>query len=259
MGVVFGKINFERPAYTVLRTAADGAYEVRRYGQSIAAEVRSADWAEELTVDEFSTVGFRTLARYIGVFTTPQNVAAGGGAGGAGEKVAMTAPVVMGGGKPERVAITSPVVMGGGKPERVAMTSPVVMGGGKPERVAMTSPVVMGGDGTAGGDGPVDSDGGGYTMRFLLPAKYAAVSDAPVPTDSKVHLTTVAPHTVGVRRYSGNSSLATCGDEVKALHAALARDGVNTTGRWTFQGYNPPFCLPSAKTNEIHVPVDVAA
>ena len=243
MGVVFGKINFERPAYTVLRTAADGAYEVRRYGQSIAAEVRSADWAEELTVDEFSTVGFRTLARYIGVFTTPQNVAAGGGAGGAGEKVAMTAPVVM----------------GGGKPERVAMTSPVVMGGGKPERVAMTSPVVMDGDDTAGGDGSVGSDGGGYTMTFLLPAKYAAVSDAPVPTDSKVRLTTVAPHTVGVRRYSGNSSLATCGDEVKALHAALARDGVNTTGRWTFQGYNPPFCLPSAKTNEIHVPVDVAA
>eukprot|EP00170_Pyropia_yezoensis_P005906 contig_24074_g5924 len=32
MGIVLGKISVETPTHTVVRAAADGAYEIRRYG-----------------------------------------------------------------------------------------------------------------------------------------------------------------------------------------------------------------------------------
>lgn len=80
MGIVLGKVTVETPSHAVVRAAADGAYEIRQYGSSVAAEVRSADWAAGMSEREFSKVAFPTLARYIGVFGDGENVARGGGA-----------------------------------------------------------------------------------------------------------------------------------------------------------------------------------
>lgn len=283
-----GKITVETPNHTVLRTAADGAYEIRRYGSMVAAEVHSTDWAAGMTEREFSKVAFPTLARYIGVFGEGENVARGekgdvaAGTTNAAD-IGADAPTSAEGDKPEKMAMTAPVVMaatddgaatagdGEMKPEKMAMTAPVVMSatddgaspaGGQPEKMAMTAPVVTsGGNGADSGDATASSGGaaGGFTMAFLLPSKYKAVAEAPLPTNDKVHLVDVPPRTVAVRKYSGNTTMRDCGEQVKGLLDALSRDGVATTGLWTLQRYNPPFSLPWTKTNEIHVPVDEAA
>lgn len=191
MGIVLGKVTVETPSHAVVRAAADGAYEIRQYGSSVAAEVRSADWAAGMSEREFSKVAFPTLARYIGVFGDGENVARGGGAD------------------------------------------------------------------ADGGEPATATTAGGFTMAFLLPSKYKAAADAPRPTNDKVHLMDVPPRTVAVRKYSGNTTMGSCWEQVKGLLDALARDGVATTGPWTLQRYNPPFSLPWTKTNEIHVPVEV--
>lgn len=274
-----GKVTVETPTHTVVRAAADGAYEIRRYGSSVAAEVRSADWAAGMTEQEFSKVAFPTLARYIGVFGEGENVSRGGT--GDGAAAAATAPAAGADGPPEKMAMTAPVVMastddgaaaasdGDNKPEKMAMTAPVVMAatdagateaGGRPEKMAMTAPVVTSGDVVDGADALAGGgQAGGFTMAFLLPSQYKAAAEAPRPTNDKVHLMDVPPRTMAVRKYSGNTTMGNCGEEVKGLLDALSRDGVATTGPWTLQRYNPPFSLPWTKTNEIHVPVEEEA
>lgn len=248
MGTAFGKINVETPAYTVVRAAADGAYEIRRYGSSVAAEVRSADWAAGMTEREFSKVAFPTLARYIGVFGEGENVARGGAGDGAA-----AAPAAGDDGPPEKMAMTAPVVM-------AATDDGSTAAGERSENMAMTAPVVMSGDASDGAGAPAGSgQTSGFTMAFLLPSKYKSAAEAPRPTNDKVHLKDVPPRTVAVRKYSGNTTMGDCGEQVKGLLDALSRDGVATTGPWTLQRYNPPFSLPRTKTNEIHVPVDDVA
>eukprot|EP00170_Pyropia_yezoensis_P004330 contig_17691_g4342 len=175
----------------------------------------------------------------------------------------MTAPVVMAAADDGAAATGD----GDGKPEKMAMTAPVVMAatddgstaaGERSENMAMTAPVVMSGDASDGAGAPAGSgQTSGFTMAFLLPSKYKSAAEAPRPTNDKVHLKDVAPRTVAVRKYSGDSTIGACGQQVKGLLDTLSRDGVATTGPWTLQGYNPPFCLPWTKTNEIHVPVEV--
>ncbi|GAB0495092.1 hypothetical protein MMPV_006390 [Pyropia vietnamensis] len=288
MGMILGKITVETPSHTVLRTAADGAYEIRQYGSLVAAEVHSTDWATRMTEREFSKVAFPTLARYIGVFGEGENVARGGKADAAADTAnpadaGADAPTGAEGDQPEKMAMTAPVIMAATddatatvgdsdkKPEKMAMTAPVVMSatddgaspaGGRPEKMAMTAPVVTGGgNGADSGDATASSGdaAGGFTMAFLLPSKYKAAAEAPRPTNDKVHLVDVPPRTVAVRKYTGNTTMRDCGEQVKGLLDALFRDGVATTGPWTLQRYNPPFSLPWTKTNEIHVPVEEAA
>merc|ERR1712086_219296 len=85
MGIVFGSIDVEQASYTVEATIHQpplGTIEVRKYHSALAAQVDSGTSSEDQA--------FKNLARYIGVFGTPQNQ----GAGTAPETVAMTAPVV---------------------------------------------------------------------------------------------------------------------------------------------------------------------
>merc|ERR1712166_1493675 len=85
MGIVFGSIDVEQASYTVEATMHQpplGTIEVRKYHSALAAQVDSRSSSEDQA--------FKNLARYIGVFGTPENQ----GAGTAPETVAMTAPVV---------------------------------------------------------------------------------------------------------------------------------------------------------------------
>ena len=91
MGMVVGKIDVEVAKFDVLHDEKDqGEYQVRRYHPAVAAQVNCTNDSE----------GFKRLARYIGVFGTPENIGA--------TATAMTAPVVNTP-QPQPIAMTAPV------------------------------------------------------------------------------------------------------------------------------------------------------
>merc|ERR1719247_3794936 len=83
--MIFGKIDVECAKYDLLSEGAD--FQVRKYHPAVAAQVETAD----------DNGGFRSLARYIGVFGTPENASQ--------QTVSMTAPVV----SPQTISMTAPV------------------------------------------------------------------------------------------------------------------------------------------------------
>lgn len=102
MGSVFGKETVAEPAFDVLLDRAGHnvktAYELRQYGERFAAEV-------QYNKDDQMGEPFRALARYIGVFGTPENEGK--------HSISMTAPVVMednNNNKGTKMAMTAPVV-----------------------------------------------------------------------------------------------------------------------------------------------------
>lgn len=99
MGSVFGRQTVAEPPHEVLlnRQNGDVAYEIRRYHERFAAE------AEYPAGGNDDGTPFRLLAKYIGVFGTPENEGS--------QAIAMTAPVVKEekGGTP--IAMTAPVTM----------------------------------------------------------------------------------------------------------------------------------------------------
>jgi acetyl esterase/lipase len=131
------------------------------------------------------------------------------------------------------------------------------------EPIAMTAPVFMAyppdalaGDDAAGGTWA----GAMQSMTFLLPAKYASAADAPQPTNERVTLVDVPPRTAAVIVFGGNLSLASIRSNTRALRDALAADGVTVVDPEAprVAGYNPPFCVPWAKTNEVQFTVEPA-
>merc|ERR1711907_307788 len=85
-GMVFGKIDVECAKFDIVSEGKD--FQVRRYHPAVAAQVKTTD----------DNGGFRQLARYIGVFGTPEN--------GSNQAVSMTAPVVS---TPQSISMTAPV------------------------------------------------------------------------------------------------------------------------------------------------------
>ena len=237
MGIVFGKIDVEMPEHHVLRKT--DRYEIWKYpNSSVAAAVHAVDLPEPpKDSEQFSNKAFSALAKYIGVFGEPQNSTSE-----QSEKIAMTAPVVMS--DPEKIAMTAPVVMS--DPQKIAMTAPVVMS--DPEKVAMTAPVVM--------SDAEKNDLTGQKMKFLLPAKYKTIEEAPKPTNPVVKLEMVdGPRYEAVVSYSGNHAMKQARVKAAELVQALKDDGVEMTGPWTLMGYNPPFTVPFLKRNEVHIPI----
>ncbi|CAJ1406065.1 unnamed protein product [Effrenium voratum] len=179
MGMMVGVIREETPKHKVLGTLA--GLQCREYAAQFVAKVSSAGYPEAGTQEEFSNAAFRTLAKYIGVFTTPQNKANASG----GEAIAMTAPVVM----------TSS--------EKIAMTAPVVMTSS--EKIDMTAPVVMG-------------SGSERTMSFILPSKYMDAGQAPPqPLDSRVTIEKVPARLALVSTFSGRSGPEDAKSRVQTL------------------------------------------
>lgn len=84
LGMIFGKIGVEEPAFELLLTRALSSpqtpYEIRKYGKRYAIETTMS------SSDKTSTP-FMRLAGYIGVTKAPEN--------SANEAIAMTAPVAM--------------------------------------------------------------------------------------------------------------------------------------------------------------------
>ncbi|KAJ8906015.1 hypothetical protein NDN08_002515 [Rhodosorus marinus] len=239
MGIVFGRIDVETPKHEVLKQ--ENGIEIRRYPSQVAATV-SASSLGDVKGKKFEGIAFGILARYIGVFSKPENVGKSG--------VDMTAPVLMEPNqeaKGEKIAMTGPVIMEATarQSEKIAMTGPVMMTD-KTERSAeavdMTAPVLM-------------DESKARTMSFLLPAKYT-IETAPAPTDSRVQLSEMPERVEAVIVFSGNLSTESSRAKMEELNKKLEEMHIQAdASKWTMAGYNPPFCLPFMKTNEVHIPV----
>lgn len=107
------------------------------------------------------------------------------------------------------------------------------------QAIAMTTPVRM------------DAQSQTMTMRFYLPAKYAA--NPPVPSDPGVRLVTMPATTVAVRRFGGNPTAAAFEAQSRLLLDGLARSNWRAAGTPWLLAYNPPFTIPFLKRNEAAV------
>jgi hypothetical protein len=227
MGSVFGTISEEQPKFEVLKKT--DFYEIRKYQSckvlwlklcvflnckiGVAAETRYDPNGEDN--------GFWTLANYIGVFTTPKNVAS--------QAIAMTTPVLT------------------GTPESIAMTAPVITSA-KPEAIAMTSPVVT-----------EQNEQKDEVMAFLLPSKYRTVEECPVPTNPAVSLRQIPERINAVHRFQGFTDMQRCTKQVELLQEALAKDGVKITGPWQLARFNGPYTIYAFRTNEVSFPIEYAS
>eukprot|EP00179_Madagascaria_erythrocladioides_P006411 CAMPEP_0198309948 /NCGR_PEP_ID=MMETSP1450-20131203/2168_1 /TAXON_ID=753684 ORGANISM="Madagascaria erythrocladiodes, Strain CCMP3234" /NCGR_SAMPLE_ID=MMETSP1450 /ASSEMBLY_ACC=CAM_ASM_001115 /LENGTH=281 /DNA_ID=CAMNT_0044012733 /DNA_START=20 /DNA_END=865 /DNA_ORIENTATION=+ len=234
MGAFFGKPSTWTPTPVLEYTASSPfKYEVRSYPPQVEAYVSSGSFAA-VDPERASSIMFMKLAKYIGVFGTPQNRARGNS-------------------NPEAMAMTAPVL---NEPEPIAMTAPVM---NQPEAIAMTAPVMNQPEQT---DGAVRSQ----TMAFLLPLPtYDSVESAPVPTDEDVKLRLIPGRTLAVVTFAGNRGTpaddAFCKEQFNKLVAALQDDKrvtLPSNPQWIMARYNPPYTPPMFRTNEVMVPVELS-
>ncbi|MEW5298231.1 MAG: hypothetical protein WDW36_001376 [Sanguina aurantia] len=127
-------------------------------------------------------------------------------------------------------------------------------GKGESEKIAMTVPVVM------------QREGGGACkerkMSFILPAKYTSLDQLPTPKNPDVHFKVVPAHQVAAIRFHGSMTAPLATSKEAELREAAARDGTPLSTDPTqvqFCSYNPPWCIPSQRTNDILIPVEAPA
>ena len=235
MGSVFGKESVEEPPHEILLSRnknAKTSYELRKYDKRFAATI-----TYKKTGDKSENSPFGALAKYIGVFGTPQNE---------GDKsISMTAPVVMENDKKGGTAIS--------------MTAPVVTENVKKEgtAIAMTAPVAMV---DAAEDGSDSSNN--KKMMFMLPVEYDSMEKIPKPTNPLVHIEEIPSQTGVVHVYNGRWGEERNKELAKSLADQLIQDGVPNMSEeyvlsnFQFWGYNPPFTLPYFRRNELWVQVN---
>lgn len=132
------------------------------------------------------------------------------------------------------------------KPEKIAMTAPVITK--TSEKIAMTAPVVT----KTGGEEHKKL----VTMQFILPSKYTKAEEAPKPVDDRVVIREEGERKFGVVKFSGVASEDVVKGKVENLKKCLERDGYKVIGEYELARYNPPWCLPPLRTNEVMVPID---
>ena len=219
MGMVFGIIREEMPKFK--NHGSIVGMQCREYEAYWVAKTSSDAFPEAKTEDEFQSTAFRTLAKYIGVFTAPQNQSL---EHGNQESIAMTAPVVM-----------TPS-------EKIAMTAPVVM---TSEKMDMTAPVVT----------------ASKTMSFILPSKYNQTSPPkPLDPRIKLekvpgHIALVHTFSGFSSAEKARPIVTECVRKVSEASPSLkfSMDEATKEPKWEFLGYNPPFTLPWCRTNEVAI------
>lgn len=218
MGTVFGKESVKEPHFDVVlqRSNDKTSYELRKYGERYTASV-------EYNKADDTGSPFRILARYIGVFGTPENEGS--------TSIAMTAPVVM---------------------EDENKNNNI----NKPTAISMTAPVVM--ENTNSGE----DNNNMKKMMFMLPEEYNDMSKIPKPTNSRVHIEHIPSELGVVHRYNGSFNDKINSAKAKELGQQLIADGVPhiteeyVQEHYQFWGYNPPFTIPYFKRNEVWLKLD---
>jgi hypothetical protein len=214
MGMMLGKITVETPKYQMIEKKEE--FEIREYEPSVVAEVTY----DPKEMKRGRDGGFMILAGYIGALGSPCNKKKGTEA--AGEKIAMTAPV-----------ITQEQSQAGGS-----------------EKIAMTAPVITEEKQEEGGEKKI------VTMQFVLPAKYTTVEAAPAPTDERVKIKGVPSKKMGVITFSGNADDKLTAEQLEKLKTALQAAGYKISGEHILARYNPPWTPWFLKTNEVMLPVE---
>jgi len=206
----------EEPAYTVLER--DGRIELREYAPVVIAEtVVEGDLATA------SNAGFRRLAGYI--FGGNRSVRAGG----ASEKIEMTAPV------------TVQPAPGTASPASDAPS----------ERIAMTAPVTV-----ERQDGAVPAPGqpGRWRVQFTMPRDWT-LATLPRPNDPTVVLREVPAMRQAVLGFSGLAGEEAVREATDTLLAWVAARGLAPLGAPQLARYDPPWTLPFLRRNEVMVTV----
>lgn len=215
MASIFGAITVETPKSTILKAALGGMNNCEI--RQYEKQIRATvELPHKGPMDRDLGNPFRTLAGFIfGGNTKRSNPEAGN------EKIAMTGPVMMSQKK---------------ESEKVAMTSPVLV----------SAPTKPGEEST-------------IKMSFVMPSKFTSVDELPVPKDAKVQLEEVPAYKVAVIKFSGSFAEASFKKHEQLLREAVAKDGEyklsTNPDDVIVAGYNPPWCLPWCKTNEVHIPV----
>lgn len=138
--------------------------------------------------------------------------------------------------------------------ESISMTAPVVVQQQpSSESIAMTAPVVIQRD--SAGTGTSAST---RKMAFILPSKYTDAAQVPTPNDSSVKIVEHPEYIAAVIRFSGSTSQSNMESKEHELRSLCEKEGVNLSSdksQVQYRGYNPPWCLPFLKTNEVAIPV----
>ena len=188
-------------------------YEVRRYAPSVIAECSygQGGWGAGNDGSPFGA-----LARYIGVFGTPQNAAGSGG-----EKIPMTAPVL--------------VTAAAAEPEPIAMTAPVLVSA--TEKSHTMGFVLPASKYSTVAEAPQPTDPR-VTLR-QLPERLQA---------SRTFTWSFTPERAKAQLQLLLADLASDGWSV--------RKTASGEPDWQAAGYNPPFAVPFLKKNEVLVHVE---
>ena len=215
MGSIFGKQSVKEPPYEVLfrRTTGNNVdvatpYELRKYATRYAAmvEYNSTSTSEP----------FRILAKYIGVFGTPQNEGK--------TNIAMTAPVVMEDSTtqgPTPIAMTAPVVMENNATSSSGMKKMMFM---LPEEFNDLSKI------------PTPTNPAVQILQ--LPSEIGAVHTYNGQYNTAIN-EEKAQH---LGRQLHSDGLVDMTEEY-------------VMGHYQFWGYNPPFTIPYFRRNEIWIPL----
>lgn len=124
---------------------------------------------------------------------------------------------------------------------KIDMTAPVLnINPAEGTTIAMTAPVLQ-------------NNEGNREMIFVLTDEFTP-DTAPLPSDPKVLLTTIAARRVAVVRYSGSMDDNAPAEEAR-LREWLQTKGLQPVGPAEVAGYNPPWTLPAYRRNEVLIPI----
>ncbi len=124
--------------------------------------------------------------------------------------------------------------------EKIAMTAPVVQRE-QGEKISMTSPVLQ------------QKVPDGWTMEFVLPARFNHDTPPPQPLNPQVTVIKVQGYKAAALRYSGNLSEKKFEQKTNELLTLIKQEGLEIAGEPFSAGYNPPWTIPFLKHNEVMI------
>ena len=273
MGVVFGKNGVEEPDFELLHKTPDGL-EVRHYTQSSVMAytacpggVGSSDTSD----------AFRTLAKYIGVFSTPQNFAV---AANSSQSISMTAPVLMTGSDqaqndhaaPQSISMTAPVMMSNdatGSSRSSTTTMAFVLPNRQVCRklalllsteytpvltlcCCVLSCQLYNGDRSTAHKPCCQTRKGVLLTALVVGQAACPVHSLPVPLTfgANVLAIQIEPYVAFVQKFNGRAKAQQFEDLAASTKDIIASHGL-TPIEWRSAQYDPPFTIPYFRRNEV--------
>ena len=127
--------------------------------------------------------------------------------------------------------------------KKVPMTAPVTQTQNS-KKIPMTAPVFQ------------ESQSGGWTMAFAMPAKYQNVSELPEPVDPRVKIIKRPKALYAVLTFSWFAGEEKIKSKTQELKNNLGKLGsYNIVSGPVYAGYNPPWTLPFMRRHEVMVKV----